>query len=111
MKTFLRSSAGLKSSGTWEIGDRLTMGIQKSLNFTEHFGRLIEEQVRDGRFESEVEVVQAGLQLLEQRERKLAAFRAAIDEGEASGGFHEIDWGDLFEEVEAEERGARDTKD
>ncbi len=78
------------------------MGVQKSLTFTEHFGHLIEEKARNGRFGSEVDVVQAALRLLEEREKKFDRLCKAIEVGENSGEAVPFDFDDLFAELEAE---------
>ena len=56
-----------------------------SLSLGEHFSAFIEAQVREGRYGSASDVVQAGLGLLEEQEARLAALRAALIEGEQSG--------------------------
>jgi antitoxin ParD1/3/4 len=45
----------------------------------------VERQIAEGRYQSESEVVQAGLALLEERQVKLEALRQALIEGEQSG--------------------------
>jgi len=50
-----------------------------------YYDDFVEAQIASGRFASTDEVVRAGLRLLEERERKLQALRAALAEGEASG--------------------------
>ena len=51
----------------------------------DHFAEFIERQVSEGRFGSASDVVRAGLRLLEEREMKVEALRAALVEGEESG--------------------------
>lgn len=56
-----------------------------SITLGEHFDGFIAQQIKDGRYASASEVVRAALRLLEDNERKVAALRKLIDEGEASG--------------------------
>jgi antitoxin ParD1/3/4 len=61
----------------------------RNVNLTEELDRFVLSKVKGGRYENASEVVRAGLRTLEREEReyeaKLAALRAAIDEGDASG--------------------------
>ncbi len=61
----------------------------KNINLTDELDRFVSRKLRAGRYENASEVVRAGLRSLEREEReyeaKLAALRAAIDEGDASG--------------------------
>jgi antitoxin ParD1/3/4 len=61
------------------------MGKNTSINLGDHFVSFVDAQVEQGRFSSASDVVRAGLRLLEEREAKLAALRAALVEGEQSG--------------------------
>ncbi len=61
------------------------MGKHTSFSLGEHFSAFIEAQVADGRYGNASDVVRAALRLLEEQETKLAALRAALVEGEASG--------------------------
>jgi antitoxin ParD1/3/4 len=61
------------------------MPKNSSVTVGDHFVEFIERQVLQGRYSSPSEVVQAGLRLLEEREAKLEALRAALVEGEQSG--------------------------
>jgi antitoxin ParD1/3/4 len=51
----------------------------------DHFADFIERQVEEGRYGSASDVVRAGLRLLEEREVRIEALRAALIEGEQSG--------------------------
>ena len=61
----------------------------RNVNLTNELDRFVAAKVKSGRYENASEVVRAGLRTLEREERqyeaKLAALRAAIDEGDASG--------------------------
>ncbi len=61
----------------------------RNVNLTDELDRFVLTKVESGRYENASEVVRAALRTLEREERqyevKLAALRAAIDEGDASG--------------------------
>ncbi len=61
----------------------------RNVNLTNDLDHFITAKVKSGRYENASEVVRAGLRTLEREEQqyeaKLAALRAAIDEGDASG--------------------------
>jgi antitoxin ParD1/3/4 len=61
------------------------MGRVTSFSLGEHFSAFVESQVKDGRYDTASDVMRAALRLLEERETKLAALRAALIEGEPSG--------------------------
>lgn len=61
------------------------MARNTSISIGDHFAHFVDEQVRGGRYGSASEVVRAGLRLLEEREARLHALRAALIEGETSG--------------------------
>jgi len=73
----------------------------RNVNLTDELDRFVLEKVESGRYENASEVVRAALRTLEREEReheaKLAALRAAIDEGDASG----VAEGDPFARVQA----------
>jgi len=55
-----------------------------SLTLGPHWEAFIKEQVASGRYGSASELVRESLRLLEHREKKLEALRAALKEGEES---------------------------
>lgn len=61
----------------------------RNVNLTEELEGFVLAKIESGRYENASEVVRAGLRSLERDEReyeaKLAALRAAIDEGDVSG--------------------------
>ena len=56
-----------------------------SITLGDHLDQFIGTQIGTGRYGSASEVVRAGLRLLEERETKLQALRAALIAGEESG--------------------------
>ena len=61
----------------------------RNVNLTEELDRFVLKKVESGRYENASEVVRTAIRTLEREEQqyeaKLAALRAAIDEGDASG--------------------------
>jgi antitoxin ParD1/3/4 len=61
----------------------------RNVNLTDELDRFVLEKVESGRYENASEVVRAALRTLEREEQqyeaKLAALRAAVDEGDSSG--------------------------
>jgi len=61
----------------------------RNVNLTEELDRFVARRVKSGRYENASEVIRSALRTLEREERehaaKLAALRAAIDEGDATG--------------------------
>lgn len=77
------------------------MNKNTSFRFGEHFDAFIATPVSQGRYGSAGDVVRAALRLLEEQEAKLAALRAALEEGEQSGPSTPFD----FEAFIARKRG------
>ena len=71
----------------------------RNVNLTDELDRFVLSKVKTGRYENASEVVRAALRSFERDEEhyeaKLAALRAAIDEGDASG----MARGDVFARV------------
>src|SRR5271157_1185134 len=71
----------------------------RNVNLTKELDRFVLTKVESGRYENASEVVRAALRILEREEQqyeaKLAALRAAIDQGDASG----ITGGNVFARV------------
>lgn len=71
----------------------------RNVNLTHELDLFVARKIKNGRYENASEVVRAGLRTLEREEQKheakLAALRAAIDEGDKSG----IAEGDVFARV------------
>jgi antitoxin ParD1/3/4 len=61
----------------------------RNVNLTDELDRFVLAKVKTGRYENASEVIRAALRTLERDEReyqaKLAALRAAVDAGDASG--------------------------
>lgn len=71
------------------------MSVNTSISLDDHFAQFLAEQVDSGRYASVSEAIRAGLRLLEEREVRLSALRAALVEGEESGAPEEFDF-DVF---------------
>ena len=61
----------------------------RNVNLTDELDRFVLAKVESGRYENASEVIRAALRVLEREEQeyaaRLAALRAAIDEGDVSG--------------------------
>lgn len=62
------------------------------MSLDDHFASFLSEQVESGRYQTASEVIRAGLRLLEEREARLTALRAALVNGEISGEAEEFDF-------------------
>lgn len=66
-----------------------------------HFDEFIQTSVKGGRYTNASEVIRAGLRRLEEDEQKIAALRAAIEEGETSGYVENFDFDAHLKELKA----------
>jgi antitoxin ParD1/3/4 len=78
------------------------MSKNTSISLGDHFVDFIDHQVIEGRYGSASDVVRAGLRLLEEREVRLAALRAALIEGEQSGPAASFDPAAFLQRMHAE---------
>jgi antitoxin ParD1/3/4 len=79
------------------------MSDHTPITLGKYFESFVDQQVKDGRYASASDVVQAALRLLEENEAHLHALRAAIIEGEESGPPMPFD----IEEFVAKQKSAR----
>ena len=73
-----------------------------SIALGEHYATFVGKMVADGRYGSASEVVRASLRLLEEREAKLSALRAALSEGEDSGHVQDYSIDAVIDELDRE---------
>ena len=66
-----------------------------------HYENFIQSTITSGRFNNTSEVVRAALRLLEEDETRLAALRAAIDDGDSSPDIVNFDRESLLTELKA----------
>lgn len=66
-----------------------------SLTLGEYWESFIKDKVGSGKYGSASELVRDSLRLLEQREVRLEALRAALQEGEKSGSAGQLDMQDV----------------
>ena len=82
------ASRGTVSVEVW-IHEKDQVMPTRNVNLTDELDRFVAKKVKTGRYENASEVVRAGLRTLEREEQqyeaKIAALRAAIDAGDASG--------------------------
>jgi antitoxin ParD1/3/4 len=66
-----------------------------------HYEEFIQNCIRQGRYNNASEVIRAGLRRLEEDESRLAALRAALEEGEASPDVEDFDPDRFLQELKA----------
>jgi antitoxin ParD1/3/4 len=66
-----------------------------------HYEEFIQNSIRCGRYNNASEVIRAGLRRLEEDESRLAALRAALEEGEASPDVEDFDPDRFLQEMKA----------
>ena len=64
-----------------------------------HFDDFVQTAIRKGRYTNVSEVIRAGLRRLEEDEQKIAALRAAIEDGENSGYVENFDFKEHLENL------------
>jgi len=69
-----------------------------------HYEEFIHSAIVSGRYNNASEVVRTALRRLEDEESRLAALRAAIDEGDASGDVVDFDRDAFLSELKAQSR-------
>jgi antitoxin ParD1/3/4 len=72
-----------------------------SITLGEHFDRYIAEQLASGRYRTASELIRESLRLHEAREIKIAALRAAVNEGLSSGVDDDFSFDRLNRELDA----------
>jgi antitoxin ParD1/3/4 len=77
------------------------MAQNTSISLDDHFAEFLAREVASGRYRSASEVIRTGLRLLEERETELAALRAALVEGEASGAPEPLDFDEFVASKQA----------
>ena len=66
-----------------------------------HYEEFIQNSILCGRYNNASEVIRAGLRRLEEDESRLAALRAALEEGEASPDVEDFDPDRVLQELKA----------
>jgi antitoxin ParD1/3/4 len=69
-----------------------------NVSIGERWQTFVDDLVKNGRYGSASEVVREGLRLVEEREARLGALRAALIEGEKSGPSAPFDFDDFISE-------------
>lgn len=83
------------------VVNQATQMKSTSITLGEHFDEYIADQLASGRYRTASELIREGLRLHEERELKLAALKASIEEGVASGLVSEFSFDELNQELDA----------
>ena len=75
------------------------MSRTTSLKLGEYFDKLIEAQIKSGRYGTAGEVVRDALRLFEQQQDAIQRLSDAVEEGCASGFTDELDWNSLEQRI------------
>lgn len=67
------------------------MSKNTSISLGNYFDDFVQVKINEGRYKNVSEVIRAGLRLLEEDENKMAALKAAIQEGIDSGIAHDFE--------------------
>lgn len=68
------------------------MGKNTSISLGEHYEAFVRRKVESGEFATISEVIRDALRRAEEREKRIAALDAALQEGLDSGPGEELDW-------------------
>ena len=77
------------------------MGRTVTASLGPHYEEFIQSCILQGRYNNASEVIRAGLRRLEEDESRLAALRAALEEGEASPDVEDFDPDRFLQELKA----------
>ena len=78
------------------------MNRNTSISIGDYFDNFIQNRILSGRFKNAIEVVRAGLRILEEEENKFNALRASIQEGIDSGIAYDFNPESHLEKLKAE---------
>ena len=80
------------------------MGRTVTASLGPHYEEFIKLSIQSVRYNNASEVIRAGLRRLEEDESRLAALRAALDEGETSPDVEDFDPARFLQDLKAERR-------
>lgn len=77
------------------------MGKNTSISLGDHYEAFVRRKVESGEFATISEVIRDALRRAEEREKRIAALDAALEEGLNSGPAEEFDFDDFLREMHA----------